>query len=91
MADAVGFEAGEEFLKAFVADALDAGAAAGGDNAQGGFIGREETGDEFAAALLKIAQNTHFGSETFLGVGPAKSFVHPPVVTHSHDGPLGIL
>lgn len=87
MADAKGFEFGEQFLGAGGVEVFNTRAAVGGDDLWRGGISFQQPRDEGAFALFEMAENADFVFETFLGIGAVVSLDDPTIEGQVHGRP----
>ncbi len=90
VADAEGFEFGEEGGELFIADALDAGTAVGADEVELGGVLVQHAGDEGALFGLEVLEDADFVGEAFGSIWAAEILMHAAVVADAHEGALGV-
>jgi hypothetical protein len=89
--DPVGFQLREEFLATAFVQLIDAGTAVGGDQQEGGGIGKDDARDEIASRLLKMPENTNLVGEAFLSLWAVEGFADAPVKADLDGGSLRVL
>ncbi len=90
MADAEGFEFGEEGFHAVLVEVVDASAAVGGDDFEVVGEGFEETGYERASAGLEELEDADLVIEAFSGEVAAEDLVDLAVVADADGSALGV-